>query len=110
MQRHLTRLQRLEQSVGRHALQLRQDDFTDSVLKAIAPFGDQAPLLDLEITESVLVDEDCTRKLQVLRHTGGNQSQAARVLGITRGTLRARLTALGIPVERPSPAEAAPAE
>jgi diguanylate cyclase (GGDEF)-like protein len=57
-------------SVNVSALQLRQDDFTDSVLKAIAPFGDQAPLLDLEITESVLVDEDCTRKLQVLRHTG----------------------------------------
>lgn len=57
-------------SVNVSALQLRQDDFTDSVLKAIAPFGDQVPLLDLEITESVLVDEDCTRKLQVLRHTG----------------------------------------
>jgi EAL domain-containing protein (putative c-di-GMP-specific phosphodiesterase class I) len=57
-------------SVNVSALQLRQDDFTDSVLKAIAPFGSQVPLLDLEITESVLVDEDCTRKLQVLRHTG----------------------------------------
>ncbi|HEX6691048.1 MAG TPA: EAL domain-containing protein, partial [Burkholderiales bacterium] len=57
-------------SVNVSALQLRQDDFTDSVLKAIAPFGEQVPLLDLEITESVLVDEDCTRKLQVLRHTG----------------------------------------
>jgi two-component system nitrogen regulation response regulator GlnG len=43
---------------------------------------------------------------EVLRHTGGNQSQAAKVLGITRGTLRARLSALGIAVERPSPAEA----
>ena len=39
---------------------------------------------------------------QVLRHTGGNLSQAARLLGITRGTLRARLAALGIPVERPA--------
>jgi diguanylate cyclase (GGDEF)-like protein len=57
-------------SVNVSAIQLRQDDFTDSVLKAIAPFGDQVPLLDLEITESVLVDEDCSRKLQVLRHTG----------------------------------------
>jgi two-component system nitrogen regulation response regulator GlnG len=37
---------------------------------------------------------------QVLRHAGGNQSQAAKALGITRGTLRARLTALGITVER----------
>jgi EAL domain-containing protein (putative c-di-GMP-specific phosphodiesterase class I) len=52
------------------ALQLRQDDFTDSVLQAVAAFGNQVPLLDLEITESVLADEDCTRKLQILRHTG----------------------------------------
>jgi two-component system, NtrC family, nitrogen regulation response regulator GlnG len=41
---------------------------------------------------------------QVLRHTGGNQSQAAKVLGITRGTLRSRLAALGIPAERPAQA------
>jgi DNA-binding NtrC family response regulator len=34
--------------------------------------------------------------LQVLRHTGGNQSQAARILGLTRKTLRARLDSLGI--------------
>jgi nitrogen regulation protein NR(I) len=47
---------------------------------------------------------------QVLRHTGGNQSQAAKVLGITRGTLRARLTALGIAVERPAPADGDPSE
>jgi len=36
----------------------------------------------------------------VLRHTGGNLSQAARVLGITRATLRTKLQALGILVER----------
>ena len=57
-------------SVNVSALQLREDNFTDTVLQAVAAFGDQAPLLDLEITESVLADEDCTRKLQVLRHTG----------------------------------------
>jgi two-component system, NtrC family, nitrogen regulation response regulator GlnG len=33
---------------------------------------------------------------QVLRHTHGNQSQAARILGITRSTLRTKLTALGL--------------
>jgi DNA-binding NtrC family response regulator len=38
----------------------------------------------------------------VLRHAGGNLSQAARVLGITRTTLRTKLHALGNPVERPS--------
>jgi two-component system nitrogen regulation response regulator GlnG len=36
---------------------------------------------------------------RVLRHTNGNQMQAARILGITRGTLRTRIRALGIPVE-----------
>jgi len=37
--------------------------------------------------------------LQVLRHTGGNQSQAARILGMTRKTLRGKLNLLGIAVE-----------
>jgi two-component system nitrogen regulation response regulator GlnG len=38
----------------------------------------------------------------VLRHTGGNLSRAALTLGITRATLRSKLAALGIPVERPT--------
>lgn len=33
---------------------------------------------------------------RVLRHARGNQSEAARLLGITRGCLRARIRALGI--------------
>jgi two-component system nitrogen regulation response regulator GlnG len=33
---------------------------------------------------------------QVLAHTGGNLTQAARVLGINRGTLRTKVAALGI--------------
>jgi two-component system nitrogen regulation response regulator GlnG len=37
---------------------------------------------------------------EVLRHTGGNLSRSARILGITRATLRTKLNALGIPVER----------
>jgi two-component system nitrogen regulation response regulator GlnG len=41
----------------------------------------------------------------VLRHTGGNLSQAARLLGITRATLRTKLNALGIAVERPAASE-----
>ena len=59
-------------SVNVSALQLRQKDFVDSVLEAIAEFGGKAPLLDLEITESVLVDdiEESTRKLQTLRRAG----------------------------------------
>jgi DNA-binding NtrC family response regulator len=36
---------------------------------------------------------------RVLRHTGGNQVRAARVLGITRGSLRTKIRALGISIE-----------
>jgi two-component system nitrogen regulation response regulator GlnG len=36
----------------------------------------------------------------VLRHTGGNQVQAARTLGITRGSLRAKVRELGIRIDR----------
>jgi two-component system nitrogen regulation response regulator GlnG len=41
------------------------------------------------VTERLLFQE-------VLAHTGGNLTQAAKVLGINRGTLRTRLEALGI--------------
>jgi two-component system nitrogen regulation response regulator GlnG len=36
---------------------------------------------------------------RVLRLTGGNQSQAARILGITRGSLRHKIQALNIQIE-----------
>jgi two-component system nitrogen regulation response regulator GlnG len=36
----------------------------------------------------------------VLRHTHGNQLQAAKILGITRGSLRTKLRALGITIGR----------
>ena len=57
-------------AVNVSAIQLRQRDFVDSVLEAIAGEGD--PLIDVEITESVLVDdiEESTRKLQTLRRAG----------------------------------------
>ncbi|HJY77158.1 MAG TPA: EAL domain-containing protein [Burkholderiales bacterium] len=59
-------------SVNVSAIQLRQKDFVDSVLEAISPFGRGRPLLDVEITESVLVDDidETTRKLQTLRRAG----------------------------------------
>jgi two-component system nitrogen regulation response regulator GlnG len=38
--------------------------------------------------------------VRVLRHTGGNQLQAARILGITRGSLRTKIRALGIKIDR----------
>jgi two-component system, NtrC family, nitrogen regulation response regulator GlnG len=37
---------------------------------------------------------------RVLRHTDGNQVQAARILGITRGSLRTKIRALGLRIER----------
>ncbi len=37
---------------------------------------------------------------RVLQHTGGNQVQAARILGITRGSLRNKLRELGITIAR----------
>ncbi len=59
-------------SVNVSAIQLRQKDFVESVLDAIAGFGRAERLLDVEITESVLVDDidETTRKLQTLRRAG----------------------------------------
>jgi two-component system nitrogen regulation response regulator GlnG len=37
---------------------------------------------------------------RVLRHTGGNQLQAAKILGITRGSLRTKIRDLGIRIDR----------
>ncbi len=37
---------------------------------------------------------------RVLRHTGGNQLQAAKLLGITRGSLRTKIRDLGIRIDR----------
>jgi two-component system nitrogen regulation response regulator GlnG len=38
--------------------------------------------------------------VRVLRHTDGNQLQAARILGITRGSLRNKIRTLGISIAR----------
>lgn len=37
---------------------------------------------------------------QVLRHSGGNQSEASRILGITRGSLRNKIRAHGIVIDQ----------
>src|SRR5207237_5978917 len=54
------------------AVQLNLCVFFDSVLHALSGFGRSEPLLDLEITESVLVEDidESTRKLQTLRRAG----------------------------------------
>jgi len=38
--------------------------------------------------------------VRVLRHTNGNQAQAAGILGITRGSLRYKIRNLGISITR----------
>ena len=47
------------------------------------------------------------RKLltKILGHTSGNQSKAAEILGITRGSLRTKIRSLGIVIEQIDPAE-----
>jgi len=47
---------------------------------------------------------------RVLKSTGGNQSQAARILGITRGSLRNKIHALNIQIESVVVREEQPAE
>src|SRR5262249_36289230 len=37
---------------------------------------------------------------RVLQHTGGNQAQAAKILGITRGSLRTKIREVGITITR----------
>jgi two-component system nitrogen regulation response regulator GlnG len=37
---------------------------------------------------------------RVLRHTGGNQVQAAKILGINRGSVRSKARELGIRIDR----------
>ncbi len=38
--------------------------------------------------------------VRVLRHTHGNQVQSARILGITRGSLRNKIRQLNISIEK----------
>jgi diguanylate cyclase (GGDEF)-like protein len=59
-------------AVNVSALQLRQKDFVDSVMQAVRDGQSGQTLIDIEITESVLVEDidESTRKLQVLRKAG----------------------------------------
>jgi two-component system nitrogen regulation response regulator GlnG len=45
---------------------------------------------------------ECERQVLslVLRHTGGNQARAAKILGITRSSLRLKLRGLGLVIDR----------
>jgi nitrogen regulation protein NR(I) len=68
---------------------------------ALEPFIDeqlQAGAKDLYA--AVLQRVDRLLLTRVLRHTNGNQLQAAKLLGITRGSLRTKLRELGIRIDR----------
>ena len=58
----------------------------------------QAGTTDLHAELFALVERQLV--LQVLHHTGGNQSHTARILGLTRKTVRAKLNSVGISVEQ----------
>lgn len=70
-------------------------------------FGALDPFLEERLRSGAvnLYDETLRRMerlllTRVLQHTGGNQLQAAKLLGITRGSLRTKLRELGITIAR----------
>ncbi len=91
-------------------------EFLPAYLRAApepAPTAATDPLPDLRGFIKQRLQDDCTtlytdavalleRYLltEVLRHTGGNQVQAARILGITRNSLRHKIRTLDITIER----------
>jgi DNA-binding NtrC family response regulator len=99
----------LKEEGGREAVLLGQE----LPLKGPAHFLSSLPDLDLFLQEQIesgttdlyaevteLVDRHVLSL--VLAHTGGNRLRAARILGVTRGTLRAKLRAFGLAAERPA--------
>jgi DNA-binding NtrC family response regulator len=60
--------------------------------------------LEIEIPEGGIRFEDVERALLVsgLRKAGGSQTEAARLLGLSRDTLRYRMEKFGIPAKTPS--------
>jgi len=61
---------------------------------------EQAPDLDLEHFQVQLETLQRARVVEALRQCGGNQTQAAKLLGVARRTLVAQLVQLGIPRPR----------
>lgn len=61
-------------AVNVSAIQLRRDDFVDTIIQTLDGFGDADNALDLEITESIVMEnvQDIIRKLQVIRGLGIN--------------------------------------
>jgi two-component system nitrogen regulation response regulator GlnG len=79
----------------------------DSALAAAEDGLSMAQFIDAQIAAgSEDLYAEALRRLErmlvtkVLQHTGGNQLQAAKVLGITRGSLRNKVRELGITISR----------
>ncbi len=67
---------------------------------APAPPTRRQPAVNPEATLTELPDDDRERIVAALRECGGNQTTAARVLGISRRTLVSRLSEYGLPRPR----------
>ncbi len=76
-----------------HAAATGNPDWDGFIRARLAAGSEDLHAEMLEIVERHLLT-------RVLNFTGGNQVQAARILGITRGSLRTKIRALGITIER----------
>ena len=83
-------------------IQLRQTDFVQTVLQALEGFGDAEPLLDLEITESMVMQNfDATvRALQTLRGVGVETSLDDFGTGYSSLAFVARLPVAALKIDR----------
>lgn len=70
-----------------------KDAIESFALKRIAEGSDEIYAETLAMMESALI-------AKILSHTNGNQSKAAAMLGITRGSLRTKIRSLGIVIEQ----------
>jgi len=83
-------------------IQLRQKDFVQSVLEALEGFGGAEPLLDLEITESMVMQnlDDTVRALQTLRGVGVETSLDDFGTGYSSLAYVARLPVAALKIDR----------
>ncbi len=77
-----------EQAVAQSHNETLGDKVENSVAKFLAEVGDQAAS---NIYTMVMAEVESPLIKAVMRHTKGNQSKAAILLGISRGTLRKKL-------------------
>jgi DNA-binding NtrC family response regulator len=82
---------------------LAEDDLVELDLAVDAGPGQGAPAAPAGASRLVLPDEGLSLEqverdlvVQALQRTGGNKTRAARLLGLTRGTLRYRIEKLGL--------------